>query len=476
MAKLSRKTVTNTIIGGFIHVILPKIGGGWSSFRALLTNFILSKETYDPNHINSDAFDYENFINTPNLSLKADLVNGKVPSGELPGFVDEIIELLTLAGSNPSGIEGNKYYNTSTKKILIYHSGNWGGSTDPELGIIYLELDTELIYRWSGSTLVEISPTPDIGSLIHNAVSKTTPINADELGFWDSVSGLFRKLSFSNLKAVLKTYFDTIYNAIGMYGDMFLDTEQSVTALKTFDKDKIAMQGTDTGINILSVENESENDYTNILPAKNGTFAMTNDLVQSDYDETNDTKLPFIKHKPNLSLKADLVAGKVPLSQLPSTTQNIITTDTTLTGDGTEENPLSVVSSGSSDWSTIGTGGDYAEPADAITAGKTRLKLLSNVATTKTTTCTGSMIIDTNGFTLTFTGQIFTLSSGTRLFGSFIGDLLITNNSTFLSGIILTGILTLDTDVENCRILDNDISGGLVDNSGNTTNLIRGNF
>jgi len=61
-------------------------------------------------------------------------------------------------------------------------------------------------------------------------------------------------------------------------GDMVLASVQSVTGLKTFDKDKAAMKGTSTGVNTISVANISSTSYTNTIPAKTGTFAMTSDL------------------------------------------------------------------------------------------------------------------------------------------------------------------------------------------------------
>lgn len=61
-------------------------------------------------------------------------------------------------------------------------------------------------------------------------------------------------------------------------GDMLLSGIQSVTGLKTFDKEKLAMKGTSTGINLISVANTSATSYTNTIPAKTGTFAMTDDL------------------------------------------------------------------------------------------------------------------------------------------------------------------------------------------------------
>jgi hypothetical protein len=60
---------------------------------------------------------------------------------------------------------------------------------------------------------------------------------------------------------------------------MILNSAQSVTALKTFDKDMLAMKGTSTGKNTISVANTSATSYTNTIPAKDGTFAMTTDIT-----------------------------------------------------------------------------------------------------------------------------------------------------------------------------------------------------
>jgi len=51
-----------------------------------------------------------------------------------------------------------------------------------------------------------------IGSLINSATDKTTPVDADYLGLMDSAaSSILKKLSWANIKATLKAYFDTIY-------------------------------------------------------------------------------------------------------------------------------------------------------------------------------------------------------------------------------------------------------------------------
>lgn len=55
-----------------------------------------------------------------------------------------------------------------------------------------------------------------ISDKINAATSKTTPVDADELGLVDSAaSNVLKKLTWANLKATLKTYFDTLYSPIG---------------------------------------------------------------------------------------------------------------------------------------------------------------------------------------------------------------------------------------------------------------------
>lgn len=63
------------------------------------------------------------------FSQKADLVNGKVPASQLPGYVDDVIEFANLAAFPATGEESK----------------------------LYVALDTNLLYRWSGSTYINIT-------------------------------------------------------------------------------------------------------------------------------------------------------------------------------------------------------------------------------------------------------------------------------------------------------------------------------
>ncbi len=86
----------------------------------------------------------------------------------------------------------------------------------PFAGIMFHEGQTEL----SDSDIFPIVPLPssgggttNVGAAIH-AAAADTPLDADEFGFWDVVAGLLRNITWANIKATLKTYFDTIYAPI----------------------------------------------------------------------------------------------------------------------------------------------------------------------------------------------------------------------------------------------------------------------
>ena len=69
------------------------------------------------------------------LANKADLVGGKVPTSQLPSYVDDVLEYANLAAFPATG----------------------------ETGKIYVALDTNLTYRWSGTAYVEISKSLALG-------------------------------------------------------------------------------------------------------------------------------------------------------------------------------------------------------------------------------------------------------------------------------------------------------------------------
>ena len=74
------------------------------------------------------------------LDKKADLIDGKVPSTQLPSYVDDIIE---------------GYYNDTDGKF--YEVDTYETEIAGERGKIYLSLDTDKNYRWTGTLFLEIN-------------------------------------------------------------------------------------------------------------------------------------------------------------------------------------------------------------------------------------------------------------------------------------------------------------------------------
>ncbi len=75
------------------------------------------------------------------LTRKADLIDGKIPAGQLPAFVDDVLEF-------------------SRKSVF---------PTQGETGKIYVDAATNLTYRWSGTSYVEISPSLALGETASTA-------------------------------------------------------------------------------------------------------------------------------------------------------------------------------------------------------------------------------------------------------------------------------------------------------------------
>lgn len=75
--------------------------------------------------------------------------------------------------------------------------------------------DENTDYRYDGAAWVINSSVVDaasMGALINGAAAKSTPVDADLIGIVDSAAGnILKKLTWANLKATLKTYFDALY-------------------------------------------------------------------------------------------------------------------------------------------------------------------------------------------------------------------------------------------------------------------------
>ena len=119
--------VTPSVIEININSLTGNFGVNWGQITGTLSN--------------------QTDLNTA-LGLKADLVGGKVPSSQLPSYVDDVVEVANYAALPATG----------------------------ETGKIYVILDTNKIYRWSGSVYVEIADSTAVWGAITGTLSSQTDL------------------------------------------------------------------------------------------------------------------------------------------------------------------------------------------------------------------------------------------------------------------------------------------------------------
>jgi hypothetical protein len=84
---------------------------------------------------------------------------GKIPASQLPAGYDNVDKLVAFVTTNPSSgmTIGQKWYNTTTKKIFTATSATSGSVSDP-IGndMIYIDQNANKSYYWTGTDMVNI--------------------------------------------------------------------------------------------------------------------------------------------------------------------------------------------------------------------------------------------------------------------------------------------------------------------------------
>lgn len=123
---------------------------------------------------------------------------------------------VTLSLLAIAGVPDGTFYvvNASGGAVVIDPNGTElvNGATTVTLPQGYWALVAKAGTAWS-AMISAGTTTPTMDAQIHAATTKTPPVDADEFGFWDSVSSALRKCTWANVKSTLKTYFDTLYMA-----------------------------------------------------------------------------------------------------------------------------------------------------------------------------------------------------------------------------------------------------------------------
>lgn len=110
------------------------------------------------------------------------------------------VDILATAPASPT--EGYTYYNTTDNKLWFWNGTAWVDVTDAET---FDGQDSPYYLNRDNHT----GPS----------AAKATPVDADNAVLLDSAaSGIAKKLSWANIKATLKTYFDTLYAPIAGAG------------------------------------------------------------------------------------------------------------------------------------------------------------------------------------------------------------------------------------------------------------------
>ena len=204
--------------------------------------------------------------------------DGKVPSSQLPSYVDDVVELLALTDTAPATCaKGDKYYNTTTKKIYTATATNTWSSTgeDPDTGVIYVDLSTDGSYRWSGSTMINIAnpigaateSTPGIAAIATQSEC-TTGTNDTKfvtpLKMATYVAGMSKKLTANNpsLTATSGVCTWSITNTLNT-ADVIVSVYEVSTGSEVF-ADVTAASGAIT-IKINSASNIAANTYKAVI-------------------------------------------------------------------------------------------------------------------------------------------------------------------------------------------------------------------
>lgn len=257
----------------------------------------------------------------------------KITSGTLG--VDTATYLTTVTAHNLlSTTHGDTTADTVVRGDIITGQGatpKWTRLAFPATPTGKVLIATATDVAWSASALGSAAYT---ASTAYAAALSGT---ANTIAYWDSTTTIaslalvtYPSLTeFSYVKGVTSGIQSQL-NAKGTgNGDMLLGTAQSVTETKTFTKDKLLVKGTSTGTTNITTANTSATNYTATLPAKDGTIAMTSDIVSQVEDNITDGHTTIA---PSGNAVFDALALKAPIANSTLTGTFAIASDINIGG------------------------------------------------------------------------------------------------------------------------------------------------
>jgi len=164
-----------TLAGGDLLSIRDIVSGLLRKIS--ITKFLLNlKAEFDTvyaalNHNHTGTYQAAgSYLVASDITTKADLVGGKVPASQLPAYVDEIIDLIAVTDTAPlTANTGEFYFNSVSKRIYEWSSGSWGNPFDPQSSVVYVAINTNKTYRWSGSVMAALDEGVVLGETASTA-------------------------------------------------------------------------------------------------------------------------------------------------------------------------------------------------------------------------------------------------------------------------------------------------------------------
>lgn len=163
---------------------------------------------------------------TEAMETKADLIGGKVPAEQLPSYVDDVVEFQSIISYN--GLKGTIGYASYKDKLFFISTDPYKNKfintkdntaesdweiIEPEDGKIYININDNHSYRWTGSTLLDLDKEFSNGINVLNNIVKVANIgtvsnlddiaegdqsNIDQNGMSQLFSFLFNYKSYRN--------------------------------------------------------------------------------------------------------------------------------------------------------------------------------------------------------------------------------------------------------------------------------------